>query len=341
MRKFKSLSIIIAITMVMFLLVSCGNKEAAGTDTNTGTADAKVIKMAFNQSENHPQYKAMSEFSDELFEKTNGAYKIEISPNELLGSQKESFESVQNGSIEMALVANTIVENVDQNFTFLSLPYVFDSIDHQKEVFVSDILTDLFNGTEQKGFNVLTAFTAGTRSIYTDKPIEKPEDLKGYKIRVMESPTSIKMLEAMGGVATPMAQGEVYTAIQQNVIEGGENNEITYADLKHYEVSPYYSNTKHLMIPDLVIINSDFFNTMDDETKAIVHELSKKYTEREFELWNEQIEGAKKEAVDAGATFIDVDIKPFQENCKPLIDETISKSEESKAIYEEIRGMAK
>src|SRR5690606_4976317 len=127
----------------------------------------------------------------------------------------------------------------------------------QKEVFTTDILDELFASTEENGFFVAGSFTAGSRNIYTDKPIETPEDLAGYKIRVMESDTMVKMLELMGGVGTPMGQGEVYTAVQQGVLEGGENNEVTYADLKHYEIAPYFSYTQHLMVPDLIIINDD------------------------------------------------------------------------------------
>lgn len=338
--------VISALLAGLMLLSACGsknagnNKNAEGADT--ASADTKVLKLAFNQSENHPQFKTLEEMSEEFYEKTDGAYKIEPSPNELLGSQKDSFESVQNGTIQMAMVANSIAENVNPDFAVLGLPYVYDDIEHQKKVFTSGVLDDVFNSTSDNKFNVLAAFTAGARCVYTDKPIKEPADLKGYKIRVMESPTSIDMLNAMGGVATPMAQGEVYTAIQQKVINGGENNEITYSDLKHYEVSPYFSYTKHLMIPDLLVINSDLLEGMSEEHQEILHELSKKYTDREFELWNEQIDSAKQAAIDAGTTFVeDVDVEAFREACDPVVEKVTSKSESSKKLYDEIRELAK
>lgn len=307
-------------------------------------ADAIVLKLAFNQSENHPQYKALSEMGEKLKEQTGGAYVLEIHPNELLGSQKDAFELVQNGSVQMAMVANSIVENVNKDFAVLGLPYIYDSQEHQKNVFTSGVLDQLFADTSaaNNGFDVLTAFTAGSRCVYTDKPIHTPADLKGYKIRVMESPTCISMLNYMGGVGTPMSQGEVYTAIQQGTINGGENNEITYADLKHYEVAPYFSYTQHMMVPDLLVINTDIHNAMPDDVKEAFSKLIVETTEREFQLWNEQIDSAKKAAVEGGATFIeDVDIKPFQDACKPLHDEVCATSENAQKLYDAIRDLAK
>jgi tripartite ATP-independent transporter DctP family solute receptor len=331
---------------MMLSLVACGNNgnnTGTGTTTNEGkndTVKTTTLKLAFNQSENHPQYKALVEMSDALKEATNGAYEIEISPNELLGSQKDAFELVQNGTIQMAMVANSIVENVNADFAVLGLPYAYDSVDHQKKVFTSGILDEIFASTTANKFNVLAAFTAGSRCVYTDKPIATPADLAGYKIRVMEAPTSIAMLNAMGGVATPMAQGEVYTAIQQGIIHGGENNEITYADLKHYEVAPFFSYTRHLMIPDLLVINAATLSGMSAEHQQIFKDLSKEYTEREFEIWNGQIESAIQTAKDGGATFTEVDITPFQEAVQPVIADVVGKSDSAKSLYDEIRALA-
>ncbi len=333
--KKRFLAAVLAGTM-MLSLVGCGSSDA----NDSAKGGTTTLKLAFNQSENHPQYKALSEMSDALYEKTNGAYKIEISPNELLGSQKDAFELVQNGTIQMAVVANSIVENVNSDFAVLGLPYAYDSTEHQKKVFTSGILDEIFASTEANKFNVLAAFTAGARSVYTDKAVTTPADLAGYKIRVMESPTSIAMLNAMGGIATPMGQGEVYTAVQQGIINGGENNEITYADLKHYEIAPHYSYTRHLMIPDLVIINSATLSGMSEEHQKIVKELSKEFTDREFAIWDEQIDSAIETAKAAGATFTEVDITPFQEACQKVIDDVVSKSEGAKTLYDGIRSLA-
>ncbi|MGL4864168.1 MAG: TRAP transporter substrate-binding protein DctP, partial [Sarcina sp.] len=207
-------------------------------------------------------------------------------------------------------------------------------------VFLSGKLDELFKSVGKNGFEVVGAYTAGARSVYTNKPIEKPEDLKGYKVRVMQSDTMKKMVDLMGGVGTPMAQGEVYTAIQQGVLEGGENNEVTYADLKHYEVAKYFSYTNHLMVPDLIIINEKVYNGMTKENKEIFDKLVKESVDLEFKAWAENVNTAKKLAVENGAQFIDLSIKPFQENVKPLQESVRNSSEVTKKIYDDIRSLA-
>ena len=335
----KILSIMMAVTLSLGVMAGCSSETPAAEEGAGAEVKETVLKIAFNQSEKHPQYKALATFGEKLKEETAGAYSIEIAPNALLGDQRATAELVQSGTIAMAVVGNPIVENFNKEFAVIGLPYIYDSLDHQKEVFTSGILDELFASTEENGFFVAGSFTAGSRNVYTDKPIETPEDLAGYKIRVMESDTMVKMLELMGGVGTPMGPGEVYTAVQQGVLEGGENNEVTYADLKHYEIAPYFSYTQHLMVPDLIIINDDIYNGMTDENKEIFENLMKETIINEFDVWNESVETSKATAIENGATFVDVNIKPFQENVKPLHEEVTAASEGAKAIYDSIRGL--
>lgn len=304
-------------------------------------AQAKtVVKVSFNQSETHPQYKALVAMGAKLKEQTKGEYELEMHPNALLGDQRATAELVQSGAIQMAMVANSIVENYNKDFAVIGLPYVYDSVEHQKKVFTSGVLDELFATTASHGFEVLTALTAGARCVYTTKPVKAPEDLKGLKFRVMQSDSNVKMMNLMGGVGTPMAQGEVYTAIQQKVIDGGENNEITFADLKHYEIAPHFSYTRHLMIPDLLIANADFLEGMSKEHRALFKKLIVEMTAEEFKMWDDSVAPAKKLAQDAGATFYEIDIKPFQARVQPLIDDTVNANANTKKVYANVRALA-
>lgn len=313
----------------------------SGCSKSSGQLDGGIIRIAYNQALTHPHYQALERAGERFKEATGGRYEFLIYPNEVLGDQRATLELIQNGAIQMAIVNNAMVENYNKDFSILGLPYIFDSQEHQKEVFTSGILEPLFESTKEEGFEVMAAYTAGSRNVYTGKPIETPKDLDGMKMRVMESPTMVAMMKYMGGVGTPMSQGEVYTAIQQGVLDGGENNEITYVDLKHYEVAPVFSKTQHVMIPDLVIAESAYLERMKPEDRELLTQILEDSVEDEFNLWNEQIETAKESAREHGVTFVDVDIKPFQENCKKLHEEATSGSVFGKELYNGIRALAR
>ncbi|MNR01374.1 Sialic acid-binding periplasmic protein SiaP precursor [compost metagenome] len=166
-----------------------------------------------------------------------------------------------------------------------------------------------------------------------------PEQMKGKKIRVMQSDTMIKMLDCMGGTGVPMGQGEVYSSIQQGMLDGAENNEITYADLKQYEVAPFFSYTRHVMVADLMVASENLLASMDAKDQETFRTLAKASTEVEFDMWGKALDVAKKTATDNGATFTEVDIKPFQERCQPL-QQTLMTTPEQQDVYQKIRSLA-
>lgn len=125
-----------------------------------------VFKLSFNQSIENPEAKTLIELSNKLYDATEGRYSIEVYPNEQLGNQKDSLESVQNGAVEMALVANTIIENVNPDFAIIGIPYVYDNVKHQQKLFQSGALDELFASTEKSGFKTLAAYGLGARCIW-------------------------------------------------------------------------------------------------------------------------------------------------------------------------------
>ncbi|MEN1759705.1 TRAP transporter substrate-binding protein [Anoxynatronum sibiricum] len=316
--------------------------DAPAASAGDAPVQAKTLRVAFNQPESHPQFKAMVSFGEKLAERTGGAYQVEVSPNELLGPQRETIELVQTGTIEMAIVAGSLLENFNPDYVVFNLPYMFSSRDHQMAV-VNDmnIVGDLYRSTADQGMIAVGAFHGGVRNVYTrSHPIHTPADLAGQKIRVMESDTNIRMMQMMGGTGTPMGQGEVYTAIQSGVLDGGENNELIFAGLKHAEIAPYYSYTQHLMMPDMLIINTDLFDGMPQEHQDIFMEELRKAVDLQVQLWDEDVAVAMEEAIEAGASFNDVDISVFQENVKPLVEEKIT-TETAREIYEKVQAAAR
>ncbi|AJY45524.1 TRAP transporter substrate-binding protein [Martelella endophytica] len=300
-----------------------------------------VFEIAFNQPETHPQYKAMERFGEALAERTNGEYTVKIFPNELLGAQKETVEMAQTGTIAMSLAAASLLESWNPDFVVFNLPYVFDSMEHQKSVVNNpEIVGDLYNSVADQGIVVVAAFTAGSRNVYLkDRPVETPADLSGEKIRVMQSQTNIDMMNMMGGNGIAMGQGEVYTAIQTGVLDGGENNEVTYWSLKHSEIAPYFSYTQHLMIPDYLVMNVDMYEDLPDDVKQIFTEELQKAADYEFDVFAEDAAKSRALAEEAGATFNEVDLQPFRDAVRPLTEQKLT-SDVTKKIYAQMHGEA-
>ncbi|WP_432494236.1 TRAP transporter substrate-binding protein [Kineococcus auxinigenes] len=318
-----------------------GSPATAGGEESGSSAD-RVLRVAFNQPEDHPQYIALDRMGDRLAESTDGALDLEVYPNETLGAQRETVELVQAGTIDMALVAGPLLENFNPDFVAFNLPFTFTSQEHQRETLNDpEIVSELYSSLDDEGIHVLGAFHGGVRSVYTSYgPVTTPEDLAGKKIRVIESDTNIEMLRLMGGTGTPMGQGEVYTAIQSGVLDGAENNPLVYSGLKHAEIAPYYSYTKHLMFPDYLIVNPSVLESFTDSQLEAFQEELAAAVEEEGQLWEEQVSEAVAAAEAAGAQFNDVDEEAFRAAIEPLVEEQLSRSDTVRALHEQVVAAA-
>jgi tripartite ATP-independent transporter DctP family solute receptor len=323
-------------------LLAMSGLAACGSDSGDGGTESKVLKVAFNQSETHPQYVAMEEFGKKLEERTDGAYSIDMFPNELLGAQQETITGVQSGSIDMSIVVGSLMENVNPDFVAFDLPYAFESVDQQMSVLNDPEITgELYSSMQDQGVHVAGAFHSGVRNVYTkNSPVEETGDLNGQKIRVIQNDTMVEMMNLMGGVGTAMGQGDVYTAIQSGVLDGGENNELIFNSLKHDEVAPYYSYTQHLMVPDYLIVNATLFEGMSAEHQEIFNEEFAAAVESEVSLWDEAVTEARTAAEEAGATFTEIDTAPFKQAVQPLVDKKLESSETARKLYDAAQAAA-
>lgn len=315
-------------------LAACGGSESGGG------GGATTLRLAFNQTENHPQYIAFTAMGERLDERTDGALTIEVYPNETLGAQQEAIQLLQDGSLELAMVGGAQMENFSEDFIVFNLPFVFESQEHQRTLMNdSEIIGDLYGSLEDQSISVLAGLHGGVRNIYNAKgPVVTPEDMAGLKIRVQESDTHIEMLNLMGGSATPMAQGEVYTALQSGVLDGAENNELVYNDLKHVEVAPFYSYTRHLMVPDYLIANPSVLADMSEENRTIFEEELATAVEEEGALWGEKVTEAIAAAESGGAKINDdIDAEAFRAILAPFAEESVPDSESAQALYQATR----
>lgn len=203
-----------------------------------------------------------------------------------------------------------------------------------------EMMKGIFTSTDASGFEAVTWLDAGVRNFYATTPIRTPDDLKGKKIRVQQSPTNVKMMEAFGASATPMSFGEVYTAIQQNVINGAENNELALTNNKHGEVAKYYSYNEHQMVPDMLIANLKFLQDLPPEERQVFDEAAEVCNRAERESWSDAVEEAKDIAKGMGVEFLEVDVTAFREKVLPLHKEILNENPKLRPIYDAIQKEA-
>lgn len=314
-------------------LSGCGSGQTAGAK--------RILRLALNQTETHPSYLALKAFSDSLAEATDGEYVIDIFANEVLGAQQEILNLQRNNIVDLAIISSTQLENINQDFRVFNMPRVFDSVAHQMSVINDPAISgELFRSLEQSNnLLVIGGFTQGERNIYAGKKVASPEDMAGLKVRVQESPVMLRMIEAMGGSPTPMAYGEVYTALQAGVLDGAENNEVSYFTQKHYEVAPVFSYTKHLVGFDYMVASAKSLTDMTPEVHAIFDEEWKKAMQNFTELWATSTQEAIDGATAGGATFVDIDTAPFDEKLSALAQSLLT-SDVQKTIYEQTKAVA-
>lgn len=330
------LKTLISITFVCALILSV----FSGCSTTAKSEDQTItMRLAHNQSETHPVHKSLVEFASLVEKKTNGTVKIKLYPNGQLGSEREVIELTQTGAVDFAKVSASALESFSPVYSLFSLPYLFDSRDQFYKVMNSSIAQDIYKTTTDVGFRGLTFYDAGTRNFYTkNKAIMKPEDLKGLKIRVQPSATSIKMIELMGGSPTPMSFGEVYTALQQGVIDGTENNETALTDNNHGQVAKQYSYSEHAIVPDILIMNNKKWEKLSKEQKQAITEAAKESTAFHKVVWEKAIDKATKEAkTKMNVTFNKPDKEPFKKTVEPLHKE-FAKKKATARYYKEIRA---
>ena len=333
MIKWKRIvSTILCTGMVAVLAAGCGNSSGTG-------AKKRIIRVALSQSEEHPEYKGLVKFKDYIESELGDKYEVQIFPNELLGGQTKAIELTQTGAVDFTVAGTPNLEIFADVYDVFSMPYLFTS---EEAYFAAmndtDYMNKVYASTEDTGLQVVTWYNVGTRNFYAKKPINTPDDMKGMKIRVQQSPASIKMAKAFGAAASPMSFGEVYTAIQQGVIDGAENNELALTDNKHGEVAKYFTYSKHQMIPDVLIANYKFLNGLSDSDRKVFEKAAQISTDTELAEWDKDVKAAKKTAEkDMGVTFIEPDINEFKDKVKNVQEEMLEDNSNIRDLYNHIQ----
>ncbi|WP_047550553.1 TRAP transporter substrate-binding protein [Psychroserpens sp. Hel_I_66] len=284
-------------------------------------SDTRTIKLAHSLDVNHSVHKAMVKMGEDLIEISGGKMQLEIYPSQQLGTERECIELLQIGSLDMTKVSVGVMENFAPRMKVFGLPYLFRDRAHSFSVLDGPIGQELLDEGTQYWIKGLGYYDAGSRSFYTkDKPINTPEDLQGLKIRVMESVTAMDMVKSLGGSPTPISWGELYTSLQQGVVDGAENNPPSFFLSRHYEVCKYYSLDEHTVLPDVLIIGTHIWDRLSEQEKIWLQQAVDQSVIYQRELWADAEKEALDEVQKAGVTVVRPDKKAFSDDVEGVYD---------------------
>ena len=281
-----------------------------------------VLKLAHGLPTAHPVHEAMLFMAERVAARSDGRMKVEVFPSEQLGTEKECIEALQLGYLAMTKTSSAPMEGFVPKMRIFGVPYLFRDADHLWKVLNGPIGKELLLAGEAKRLRGLCYYDAGARSFYTkDRPIETPADLTGLKIRVQNSVMSMRMVQAMGGSPTPIPWGELYTALDQGVVDGAENNAPSLRTSRHYEVCKYYILDEHTCLPDIVVIGTRVWNRMTAEQQRILQEAADESVVYQRKLWAEAEAADLKAVEEAGVTILRPDKGPFRESVRSVWEE--------------------
>jgi tripartite ATP-independent transporter DctP family solute receptor len=255
MRRFSFWTCVFSLVVSSIFLSSCARNE-----------DTIVLKLAHVLDTGHSVHQGMVHMAERLDHYSNGKMRVDIYPSGQLGAERDTVELVQIGSLAMTKVSAAPLEAFVPAMQVFSIPYVFRSREHYFKALDSAIGKELLASTEVARLKGMGYYDSGSRSFYmVDTPVESPADVAGKKIRVMKSQTAVKMIAAMGGGATPISWGELYTALQQGVVDGAENNPPSFFLSGHYEVCKYFALNEHTSVPDMLLMSSRIWESLDPQ----------------------------------------------------------------------------
>ena len=301
-------------------------------------SDVTSIRLAHTLDMQHPVHKGLEHMNDVLKSISGGKMELVIYPSGQLGSEREIIELLQIGSMGMTKVSASSLEAFVPQMKVFSLPYLFNDQEHYWKTLQGEVGQRLLDAGTQYRVKGMGYFDAGSRSFYTtDKKVEKPDDLNGLKIRVMNSQSAVEMVNTIGGAATPVSFGELYTALQQGIVAGAENNPPSFFFSKHYEVSKYYLLDEHTSIPDIIIIGTHIWEGLSEQQQAWLTEAMRQATEFQKQLWAESTAMSLEKVKEAGVIVMEADKALFQESVQPIYDKMVGS--ELEPLIKEIKAL--
>ncbi|MGI9275477.1 MAG: TRAP transporter substrate-binding protein [Endozoicomonas sp.] len=298
---------------------------------------SKTLKLAHNHNRSHPVHTAMKYMGERVRELSGGALRIRIYSGGVLGPQRENIEQLQLGALDMAKTSASELESFDPVYRVFSFPYLFRDQRHLHGVVRGKLGRSILEGSSSRGFRGLTFYESGARHFYAKKVIHSASDLQGLKVRVQPSRTLLQMVQQMGGLPSPINYGELYTALQQGVVDAAENNLTSFVVSRHGEAARFFSWSGHTMIPDVLMVSTESWKALSAEQQVILQQAATESSGEMVKLWDEaqrkNLELAKK----SGITFVEPDRDSFVKAVQPMYRQLQKDNPKLYSLVERIR----
>lgn len=317
----KGLSVLILVALLISVLAGCGQTSQKEATNNSGN-DVIVLKFGHVNGPDHPYQLAAEKFAQLVEERTNGKVKVEIFHSGQLGNERELIEGTGLGTVDIAVTASAPWGNFLKELMVFDLPFLFRDREHAYKVLDGEIGKSILNKMQEKGVIGLAFWENGFRHVSNSKKVIKtPDDMAGLKIRLMENPVHLATFKALGALPTPMAWGEVFTALQQGTIDGMENSPVVYVTSNLYEVQKYMSLTGHFYSPAPLIMNKNKFESLPEDIQKVIVQTAEEMRDYERQVHKELDEKSLNTLKEKGMTITEVDSAPFREKVMPLYEE--------------------
>src|ERR671934_1524551 len=286
-----------------------------------------VIKATDVHPLGYPTVEAIVRMGNKLEQASNGRISIQMYPSMQLGGEKEMIEQAQVGALQIARVSVGALGPVVDELNVFNLPFIFRDENHMRKVIDGPIGKELLDKVSNSSARLIALgwMDAGTRNVYADKPVTKPADLKGMKVRMMGNPIFVETMNAMGGNGVAMGFNELYQALQTGVVDGAENNEPTLLAQNHYQVKKVYSLTGHLIIPEIFVFSKASWDKLPKADQDLMRKLARDAQLEQRQLWDQMVAEATVKLKAAGVKFVPADKKAFYEATQPVRDKYGSK----------------
>lgn len=324
---------------------SSGSAAASGSAAtgSTATGDAEYEMIAGTSTpETHPYNLGMNKIGELVSEKTDGAVKLDVFGNSQLGSERDLLEGLQLGSLQMTCTSTAPLAGFTDSFLVFDLPFIFETTEQARAVLDSEVGQEILHSVDDQGLVGLAWFENGFRNVTNNvRPITVPDDLKGIKIRTMENQMHMAAFQIMGADPTPMAMGDVFTALQQGTIDAEENPVPIVATNKFQEVQKYISMTGHIFSPTPVFIAKDYYEALPEEYQTAIQEAATEAAPYQREQIDEQNVSGLEELTNDGMEANEPDKAPFQEATAPIYDQYIKEGTGcvSPEIYQKVEDI--